>query len=70
MTRRQRFMLGVERAGWRQVLLVDEHGCLLNTEPVCMIPIRSHAWFAEWLETQEPACTFIPLLHHENKTDG
>lgn len=42
-----------ERNGWRTVWLVDEHGCALNTEPLCTVPSEYHSWFVDWLVKQK-----------------
>ena len=54
---------GPVRAGWITIWVVDEHGCVLNTEPVCTIPVDYHQWFADWLEGQETVL-FPALLQH------
>lgn len=49
------------------VYLVDGHGCLLNTEPVCVIEGKWHPWFVDWLSRQSAADAIpeqVPLLWH------
>ena len=51
--------------GFHEVYVVDEHGCLLNTEPACSIPERYGEWFRGWLLQQPcPYPTTPELLEH------
>lgn len=59
-----RLRAGRERMGWIPVLAVDEHGCLLHTEPVCLVPAKWHPWFIEWLERQDVPVLYPTLLYH------
>lgn len=43
----------VPRLGFRLGYLIDEHGCLQNTEAVCSVPEEFHNWFIQWLEAQK-----------------
>lgn len=57
---------GPSRMGFTTIYAVDEHGCLLNTEPACSIPDVYAAWFLDWLLVQP--CPYpdslFPLLEH------
>ena len=57
---------GESRMGCTTIYVVDEHGCLLNTEPACSIPDRYGDWFLDWLLVQP--CPYpdslFPLLAH------
>ena len=35
-----------------EVYITDEHGCLLNTEPVCVVFAYWHPYFLAWLKEQ------------------
>lgn len=50
----KRFAIGAERHNHTSVWVVDEHGCLLHTEPVCVVFTgpTGHSWFVEGLEGQ------------------
>ena len=63
------FKLGRRIAhGCRLVWLVDAHGCLLHTEPVCTVNTDLHPWFIPWLEQQSCPVKFSdPLAHDEEK---
>lgn len=51
--------------GFTPVYVVDEHGCLLNTEPACAVPDRYGDWFMAWLLQQPcPYPTTPGLLEH------
>jgi len=66
MSEKAQFAYGRESMGWRPVFLVDEHGCLLHTEPVCTVPERWHGWFLHWIQNQEVPenASWIPLKFH------
>lgn len=61
-----RFKAGIVRMGWQRIFIVDEHGCLLHTEPVCTVPVSGdgHAWFVDWLEGQTCPYPRGDLLYH------
>ena len=60
------FAQTAERSGWVRIVLVDEHGCPLHTEPVCSVFVgdTGHRWFAEWLLEQECPRKLPSLLTH------
>lgn len=58
------FRAGPSRGGVRPIYLVDRHGCILHTEPICMVPDRWHAWFIKWLKRQALDRLFPDLLKH------
>lgn len=63
------FVAAPEKNGWTQIYVVDEHGCLLHTEPVCSVPTKwGHRWFTAWLiEDVVAAPVSMPsLLEHES----
>ncbi len=43
---------------------VDEHGCFLHKEPVCIVPMKYHAWFIKWLCGTETPVEFPEPLEH------
>ena len=58
---------GPSRMGWTSIYVVDEHGCLLNTEPACSVPDRYGDWFVTWLMVQRcpyPVEGPFALLEH------
>ncbi len=57
---------GPSRMGFATVYIVDEHGCLLNTEPACTVPDFYGDWFMAWLLSQPYPYndTTFPLLEH------
>ncbi len=60
-----RFIRGTMRTdGWVDIWAVDEHGCLLHSEPICIVPPKWHAWFLDWIEKQKCPIEFPPLLWH------
>lgn len=57
---------GQSRMGFTPIYVVDEHGCLLNTEPACSVPDRYGDWFMAWLMSQPcPYPTTPELLEHD-----
>jgi len=50
--------------GWTDVYLVDEHKCVLHTEPVCSVPTEWFPWFLDWLEEQKCPVRLPGLLYH------
>jgi hypothetical protein len=60
------FAVGGDSMGWRTVHVVDEHGCLLHTEPVCSYHVDQHPWFENWILAQEVPnqADYRPLLWH------
>ena len=50
------------KLGWIEVYVVDEHGCLLNTEPVMSVPGGWHTWFLYWLKQQPCEYPDVPAL--------
>lgn len=60
-----RWVKGDSRMGFTPVYVVDEHGCLLNTEPACSVPDRYGDWFMAWLLSQPCLYPTTPeLLEH------
>ena len=56
---------GLTRMGFTEVYVVDEHGCLLNTEPACSFTEWYADWFWAWLSVQPcPYPTEPSLLEH------
>lgn len=63
------FAVAGDSMGWRTVHVVDEHGCLLHSEPVCSYHVGYHPWFENWILAQEvpnqheyPALLWHPVL--------
>ena len=57
---------GQNKMGFTEVYPVDEHGCLLNTEPACAVPDFYGDWFMAWLLAQPCPYPRTPeLLTHE-----
>ena len=59
-----RLVRGVSTLGWTPIWLVDEHGCVLHTEPVCSVPDHWHEWFVKWIIESDLPQKFPSLLHH------
>ena len=61
-----RLKADAERNEWVRVWAVDEHDCVLHTEPVCTVYVGKvgHRWFVEWIEGLEPPIQMVALLHH------
>lgn len=61
----QHFAIGGDSIDWRAVYVVDEHGCLLHTEPVCSYHVRYHPWFEKWIQEQVvPENKYVDLIDH------
>lgn len=54
--------MGENRMGFTTIYVVDEHGCLLNTEPACTVPERYGNWFLAWLLAQPCPHPTTPAL--------
>ena len=59
-----------ENEGKVAIWLVDEHGCHLHTEPVCIAFVGGedsfpgHPWFLDWLLTRRLNIHYWGLLWH------
>lgn len=58
------FAVTGDSMGWRSVVITDEHGCLLHTEPVCNYHVNQHPWFEKWIQQQEVPGEYASLLWH------